>query len=583
MRLKIIDKSGGEEDPTNESQATKLQGFSETTLNACKTEKITFQPNEKGYSIICETIPPYDIFALNLDVEMLTNSEALELERVENVEPLVYSDAYTPYKYAIIFKEKIYVGQETSAAMNITLKKKEIVKKQKEVTEQPTEGQEEGKDAPEPEYEETEEIHELNKNFKVEIFDNEELLASYNGNGHLTISHFNFRSNNGLEDKPEPPAKDAEVEEGQEAPPGPDPNKEYKHHYVIQATFDKNDWPAAIEKENPESQDVTWELLIFSSDTVAIVKDTDKEDKEQALKDSWEAAEPGRAEKSKKSRIRFQATLKQERGEELTEEEKEVLAEKRVRGAANLHEAVADPKAAKGKADKKGAPAAEDENKEEEAPIEYPKSTDYTNLHFRDFIHHFESDRLIYTKCDKAAARLRDEREIELRRKEREEEVKKWEEVFNNRMQNRELEAKDREEKKKQMQDILLKSRKDFISKTNELFSKRNEYRELISNRKHKEILLTDILTAEKIEIPALEQALTEAKEALVKQETLENAEKKLEVLKYSKGIEEQLQAATGEKNAEKMRELIAQIENENLIIEPKILNDSKNALAKIK
>ena len=192
-----------------------------------------------------------------------------------------------------------------------------------------------------------------------------------------------------------------------------------------------NEWENC-KSENEETEGVNWILKIFSTETVALVKDTDKEDKEQALKDSWEAAEPGRAEKSKKSRIRYMATLKQERGEELTEEEKEVLEETRVRGAANLHEAAADPKAAKGKADKKGAPA-EDENKEEETPIEYPKSTDYTNLHFRDFIHHFESDRLIYTKCDKSAARLRDEREIELRRKEREEEVKKWEEIFNNR------------------------------------------------------------------------------------------------------------------------------------------------------
>jgi len=128
-----------------------------------------------------------------------------------------------------------------------------------------------------------------------------------------------------------------------------------------------------------------------------------------------------------------------------------------------------------------------------------------------------------------------------------------------------------------------MKSREDFIAKTQELFDKRNEYRELISNRKYKEILLTDILNGEKIEIAALEAALGEAKEALVKKVTLEDAEKKLEVLKYSKGVEEELQVASSEKNADLMRELIAKIESENLIIEPKILNDSKNALAKIK
>jgi len=44
---------------------------------------------------------------------------------------------------------------------------------------------------------------------------------------------------------------------------------------------------------------------MYSSETVAIIKDTDKEDREKALKASWETAEPGRAEKAVKSRQRF--------------------------------------------------------------------------------------------------------------------------------------------------------------------------------------------------------------------------------------------------------------------------------------
>lgn len=40
------------------------------------------------------------------------------------MEPLEYLDKYTPWKYGIIFKEKIYVGPDhTSAALNIRLKK----------------------------------------------------------------------------------------------------------------------------------------------------------------------------------------------------------------------------------------------------------------------------------------------------------------------------------------------------------------------------------------------------------------------------------------------------------------------------
>lgn len=46
-------------------------------------------------------------------------------------------------------------------------------------------------------------------------------------------------------------------------------------------------------------------MKIYTSETLAIIKDTDKEDKEKALKQSWETAEIGRADKAKKSRLKF--------------------------------------------------------------------------------------------------------------------------------------------------------------------------------------------------------------------------------------------------------------------------------------
>ena len=47
--------------------------------------------------------------------------------------------------------------------------------------------------------------------------------------------------------------------------------------------------------------------------------------------------------------------------------------------------------------------------------------------------------------------------------------------------------------------------------------------------------------------------------------------------------MEDALREAMGEKNGEEMRNRIAQIENENIPVEPKFLNEAKNALAKIK
>lgn len=57
---------------------------------------------------------------------------------------------------------------------------------------------------------------------------------------------------------------------------------------------------------------------MFATDTLAILRDTQKEDKEKAIKKSWEDKEPGRAEKAKKTRTKYFAFEKKERGENLT-------------------------------------------------------------------------------------------------------------------------------------------------------------------------------------------------------------------------------------------------------------------------
>jgi hypothetical protein len=56
---------------------------------------------------------------------------------------------------------------------------------------------------------------------------------------------------------------------------------------------------------NEETENITWVLKFFTSETIALIKDTDKEDREKALKSSWETAETGRADKAGKSRQRY--------------------------------------------------------------------------------------------------------------------------------------------------------------------------------------------------------------------------------------------------------------------------------------
>ena len=55
---------------------------------------------------------------------------------------------------------------------------------------------------------------------------------------------------------------------------------------------------------------IVWFLKVIASDSVALVRDTEKEDREKGIMKSWEDKEQGRAEKSKKSRRKFQILLK---------------------------------------------------------------------------------------------------------------------------------------------------------------------------------------------------------------------------------------------------------------------------------
>lgn len=80
--------------------------------------------------------------------------------------------------------------------------------------------------------------------------------------------------------------------------------------YYIQASFDLREWPEAKQADEATSK-IFWSLKVFSSDSIAVVRDTDKEDQDKEIKRLWEEKEPGRAEKAKRARKRYLLQLRQ--------------------------------------------------------------------------------------------------------------------------------------------------------------------------------------------------------------------------------------------------------------------------------
>lgn len=106
-------------------------------------------------------------------------------------------------------------------------------------------------------------------------------------------------------------------------------NKDQHANYYLQARLELRDCKDAT-TNNEYTQNLFWNLTICSTDTIAVVRDTQKEDAERALVKSWEDKEVGRAENAKNNRELYALKQKKKNGEELTEEEIEKITAPRV-------------------------------------------------------------------------------------------------------------------------------------------------------------------------------------------------------------------------------------------------------------
>jgi hypothetical protein len=94
---------------------------------------------------------------------------------------------------------------------------------------------------------------------------------------------------------------------------------------------------------------------------------------------------------------------------------------------------------------------------------------------------------------------------------------------------------------------------------------------------------LIDMLALEKIDIQQLSNAIDLATENKVREDVIERGKKQLAWLKYCKEVEGLLVQAVSEKIKDNILAVLERIEREGILIEPKMLNDSKNAVAKMK
>jgi len=199
-------------------------------------------------------------------------------------------------------------------------------------------------------------------------------------------------------------------------------------------------------------------------------------------------------------------------------------------------------------------------------------------------LNHFQRPRLInIVSKDSSEKRKRDVVECdkinETRGQQREAEAAKHTELVDARNDLK----KTREDFKNRLFEKVDVNRASYKTHLQDSMDRRLEYRESIVTRKEKEKNLTDLLTQERIDLKQLQESIAVAKAHSVNETIIQMANKKLEWLKYSKEVEQLLVVAIQEKVKENLLAILERIEKEQVFIDPKLMNDAKSILSKMK
>lgn len=231
-------------------------------------------PQAGVYYLLMEGEAPYNIAEGSLEVEFYMKAESIQIQQIEQVEPVEYFDKYTPTKYGILFTERLYVSDTTVASLHLRLAESDSLSGQ-QLQQQAADKGKPAKKGAQDAQEIVEKEMKGSRLVRLELFEDDKLVQYSNGYNVVLLSNVELKS-----------------------------TKEDKHSYHIKATFDLREWPEC-KTVNEFTQSICWIMRVMSSDTVVVVRDTQKEDREKALVKSWEDAEPGRAERAKKSRKKY--------------------------------------------------------------------------------------------------------------------------------------------------------------------------------------------------------------------------------------------------------------------------------------
>jgi len=387
MRLFLVNRD-------QEREALESGGQMLLNLKTLSSKRLCLEPNGSGYYLVLDGAPLVSAAEGSVALDLLQKVPgSVALEQVEMLDPVEFTDLYQANKYGIIMKEHLFVGNDTPVSLHVRLRRGGL----------PVPSQVKGKEVVF-----TEELAPLEaKVIILELYEGDQLRLKTKGRNQAHFQHIRLAV--GVA-------------------------------YLLVCYYDLREWPEAA-VTNPDNEGVNWAVRVFACDTVVLVRDTRKEDKEDAIRKGWETVQPGRSDQAKNSRLRFTLAQKAARGEALTDAERAILKDSWEDRRKARKEAESNPKA-KGKApakdDKKAKEAAQAQEALIQAPVEIPKPENHMMREIKDFLTHVNGPRLVVNNTEFVGKNQLKPDQLEEIKTSNQEEVAKWQEEMAERKSCRE-------------------------------------------------------------------------------------------------------------------------------------------------
>ena len=312
-------------------------------------------PNEDSYFIFYIK-PEIDIPETEFSIKILYNNPNINFKEIYNLEPFELVDIYYKNKDSILFSYFIYPSERIYASLDINFYHFRLNdKKNMDKNTQSTIITSNDKVINIDKYEkcmleEDEnhhiilELYQLTKEPSLDFVDNAmkfsysnqgDLIRQWKFTNSLSISNFIFigdvlpdlkkkKNNANKNDKNDKNVNDKNINDNED-----EENKKL-FPYVLLCYVD-------VQKLSDLNipNDFGYTIRVYSSNSIAFIKDKTKEEHEKLLKEKWEENDEGRGKRALKSRKKFLVFAKTLKKEKLNENELKILNEERQRRSAN--------------------------------------------------------------------------------------------------------------------------------------------------------------------------------------------------------------------------------------------------------